>query len=47
MKPHLFRADGEWWCGGRGGIGRGTTPFLAWMNWLKLSLSQYDFESHA
>lgn len=43
-KPHLFRTNGEWWCTGRGLIGRGDTAFLAWMNWLKLSLSQYDFE---
>jgi hypothetical protein len=45
MKPRLFRANGESWCCGLGFMGRGETHFQAWMNWLKLSLSQYDFEA--
>jgi hypothetical protein len=45
MKPHLFRADGEWWCCGRGCMGRGATPFLAWQNWLTISLSRYEVEA--
>jgi hypothetical protein len=47
VKPHLFRADGEWWCCAGGNMGRGATPFQAWMSWLTIGLSRYDFEGTA
>jgi hypothetical protein len=45
MKPHLFRADGEWWCCASGFVGRGATPFAAWLSWLTISLSRYEVEA--
>lgn len=47
MKPRIRRRDGQWECYSIAGSGRGDTPFQAWMSWLKLSLSRYDFESTA
>ena len=51
MKPRLRYRWGFWHCFTAQGDttlwGRGATPFQAWMNWLKLSLSRYDFESQA
>jgi hypothetical protein len=45
MKPRLYFLNGQWSCACTTWCGRGDSPFQAWMSWLKLSLSRYDFET--
>lgn len=45
MKPRLRKIDGLWECRTADSTGRGDTPFAAWMSWLTIGLSRYDFES--
>lgn len=44
MKPRLRRCDGQWECCAGDSTGRGDTPFAAWMSWLTIGMSRYDFE---
>lgn len=46
-KPRLYRKDGQWECSTGAHSGRGDTPIAAFIRWLAVVMSRYDFEREA